>query len=72
MSRLSLEKPALRVYRASYFQTLKQYVSTLRDYSVILVRVDYSMNYAEEKQERGDRAIGQGEDQTNGIEPQDL
>lgn len=30
------------------------------------------MNYAEEKQERGDRAIGQGEDQTNGIEPQDL
>ena len=57
----------------TYFQTLKQYVSLLHDYPVLLVRVDCPPHELRRREtERGDRAIGQGESQINDLEPQAL
>lgn len=57
----------------TYFQTLKQYVSLLHDYPVLLVKVDCPLHELRRREtERGDRAIGQGERQINDLEPQDL
>lgn len=57
----------------TYFQTLKQYVSLLHDYPVLLVKVGCPLHELRRREtERGDRAIGQGERQINDLEPQDL
>jgi len=57
----------------TYFQTLKQYVSLLHDYPVLLVKVDCPLHELRRREtERGDRAIGQGERQINDLEPQNL
>ncbi len=57
----------------TYFQTLKQYVTALHNYPVLLVKVDCPTHELRRREaERGDRNIGQGEGQVNDLEPQSL
>lgn len=57
----------------TYFQTLKQYISALHDYPVLLVKVDCPVQELRRREaERGDRAIGQGERQMDDLEPKTM
>ena len=56
----------------TYFETLKQYVECLHDYPVLLVKVVCPAHELRRREiERGDRVLGQGEEQINDLEPQD-
>ena len=57
----------------TYFQTLKQYISALHDYPVLLVKVDCPPHELRRREtDRGDRAIGQGESQIDDLEPKTM
>lgn len=57
----------------TYFQTLKQYISALHDYPVLFVKVDCPSHELRRREtERGDRAIGQGENQVDDLEPKTM
>ena len=56
----------------TYFETLKQYVECLHDYPVLLVKVICPIHELRRRETvRGDRTVGQGEEQINDLEPQD-
>lgn len=57
----------------TYFQTLKQYISALHDYPVLLVKVDCPPHELRRREtERDDRAVGQGESQVDDLEPKTM
>lgn len=57
----------------SYFRTLNECVDLLHDYPVLLVHVKCPLHELRRReQERGDRNIGQGEEQLDDLRPQDL
>ena len=56
----------------TYFETLDQYVECLHDYPVFLVKVVCPTHELRRREmERGDRPVGQGEEQINDLEPKD-